>query len=141
MLKTYVGGCFCGEVRYEAQVDLEAEGTGRCNCTWCTKNGWWTLRLNPEAFRLVRGEAPVRQEGAWATEHRCPTCHVIVSVSGDQPEAGGAFVSLNVRTLEGVSLDGARVTYRDGLHDTWEVLGEVRWHDPLRQLSQGVALG
>ena len=94
MKKTYHGSCHCGRVRFEADLDLEA-GTGRCNCSYCSKQG----------------------------HHRfCHACGIAAFGEGDVKEIGGAFVSVNVACLDDITpeeLAKLPVQYMDGRHDNW----------------------
>jgi hypothetical protein len=37
--RKYTGGCRCGKVRYETEIDLTA-GPEKCNCTICTETNF-----------------------------------------------------------------------------------------------------
>lgn len=129
-VRAYQGSCHCGAVRFEVDLDLSA-GTTRCNCRYCTKSGWWGVIARPEAFRLLAGEDALSSPAPGFSERRrCATCGLLPFGRGDLPELGGAFVSINVRCLDGVDLAGVPIRYLDGLHDTWAELAVRPWADP-----------
>jgi hypothetical protein len=125
-IKTYRGSCHCGQVRFEADIDLMATGTGKCNCTSCWKKRWWSVRVKPEAFRdlggreMLSGYRPGEERG-----HRgfCKQCGVVPY--GWVPAAewnDGEYVSVNVAALddlEPAELMAAPVRYMDGRADNW----------------------
>ena len=53
-VKTHAGGCLCGTVRFEAELDL-TEPVSRCNCTFCVKVGATATIVKPSALRVVAG--------------------------------------------------------------------------------------
>jgi len=123
MLKTYQGGCHCGAVRYEADIDL-TEDTGRCNCSICAKRRFWGITIKPDAFRLMSGEDALGdyQFGSNSVHHRfCRTCGVAIFVDGYVEEVGGAFYSISLATLEDAEPDLAEapIKYMDGFNNNW----------------------
>ena len=120
MTKSYQGGCHCGAVRYEAELDLEAK-IGRCNCSMCTKTSSSGLTIKPAAFKLLRGEENLVDytRGPHSHFRFCRTCGIHTFGHGNIPEVGGEYVSINVNTLDEVDPSTLSFMYWDGRHNNW----------------------
>lgn len=120
MTHTYKGSCHCGAVRFEVDFD-PSTGSTRCNCTNCTKTGWWSKIVKPSAFRLLSGEEVLADysRSEYAHHRFCKVCGVRVFGHGNIPEIGGEYVGVSLNALDGADLSGIPVRYLDGRSDTW----------------------
>ncbi len=120
--QTYTGGCHCGAVRFEADVDL-GKPVSQCNCSICVKIAQSTTIVKPAAFRLVAGAGHLG-EYAWGgrtgTRFFCSHCGVHCFLRGHLDVLGGDYVAVSVNTLDGVDPSTLKTVHWDGRHDNWQ---------------------
>ena len=121
MKQTYSGGCHCGAVRYQADIDL-SQGAVKCNCSICRKGRAWLAAIDPRDFRLLQGTESLTeyQFGPERIHHLfCKRCGIKSFGRVDTPD-GGAFITISVSCLDDVSdadLASLTIMYVDGRHD------------------------
>ena len=114
-MTTYKGSCHCGDVRFE--VELEPEKVIACNCSICSRMGWWLAFVGSEQFTQVSGESALTdyQFGKERIHHPfCRRCGAHTFSHGLN-ERGERLYSINVRCLAGVDLEKLEVIPHDGL--------------------------
>jgi hypothetical protein len=97
------GGCHCGNVRYE--VELELGDVVECNCSICSKTGTLLAFTGADRFELLSGDDGLTDyQFAKKQIHHlfCKRCGIRSFARGTGPN--GPMVAINVRCLEGVDL-------------------------------------
>lgn len=113
-IRTYAGGCHCGNVRYEVKAALRE--VIACNCSICSKTGTLLILVPAEQFELVSGGDVLSdyQFGKKQIHHLfCPRCGIRSFSRGAGPE-GREVYAVNVRCLDEVDLDTLEIRHFDG---------------------------
>ena len=104
-MKTFVGSCHCGAVKFEVRSDIEK--VLECDCSHCSRKGFLLHFVDTEAFTLLSGSENLSEYFF----NKKAIKHLFCKICGVQAFAiGVAFpkVAVNVRCLEGV--DSASLT-------------------------------
>jgi len=112
-LTTVAGGCHCGAVRFEADVDRNCNVLV-CNCSICKMSGFQHLIVPAERFSLVAGKQHLK-------EYRFRTktaCHLFCSRCGVKafyvPRSHPDSYSLNVRCIDSPRRFRMKISEFDG---------------------------
>lgn len=114
-MKTYTGGCHCGNVRYEVDME-ELTAAMSCNCSICSKRGWLLTFAPASSFRLLSGADAVTlyHFNNKKIDHLfCSTCGTASYGSGSDTE-GDVMMAINVRCLDDVAIDTLQINHVDG---------------------------
>ncbi len=108
------GGCHCGAVRYQVELDPEAQAIS-CNCSMCGRAGTLLQFVPADKFVLEQGEANLTDYlfNKHAIHHLfCNTCGIKPFARGSG--ANGPTVAINVRTLDGIDSFAIKTMPYDG---------------------------
>src|SRR5256885_6394123 len=118
MRRTYSGGCHCGDVRFEVDIDFEETGVVDCNCSICTKKGFLHAIVPPSQFRLLTSTDALTTYtfNTGVAKHTfCKRCGMH---SFYTPRSHPDHVDVNVRCLDGVDVASMKIDRFDGKN--WE---------------------
>lgn len=110
----YFGGCQCGAVRFEADLDLDRAVT--CNCSRCRRLGSIITFTAPTGFRLKQGDHVLKEFlfNRRVVRHQfCSVCGIEPFSLGQKPD-GTQMVAVNVRCLDGVDTAALTPKFFDG---------------------------
>lgn len=97
----YTGGCHCGAVRFEAELDLEKTLT--CNCSHCGIKALILSATDKDAFTLLSGEEMLTEY----MFNKKAVRHLFCKVCGVQTHSSGVEypgVMVNVRCLDDIDV-------------------------------------
>ena len=113
-LTTYTGGCHCGAVRYQVQIEnFEAV---ECNCSICTKKGFIHLIVPESRFTLVQGQNELNTytfNTSIAKHHFCRHCGIHAFY---RPRSHPNGYDINLRCLDDDAIEKFKITTFDGKH-------------------------
>jgi len=99
------GGCHCGKVRYEVEIDL-SRPVIECNCSHCQIKGLLLSFVPREAVTMLKGEDELteyRFNTKGIAHMSCKTCGVQVFGRGKKQDSTPTS-GINVRTIDDIDL-------------------------------------
>jgi hypothetical protein len=125
MMRTHLGGCHCGAVRFEVMAPANIE-VSNCNCSICSKAGFLHLIVPAQQFKLLSG-------GDALTTYTFNTGvakHLFCSICGVKsfyvPRSHPDGISVNARCIDDGSIESMSITPFDGRD--WEK-GRAQYRD------------
>lgn len=113
-MKKYQGGCHCGQVRYEVEMDIGKPIS--CNCSICQKKGTLLSFVPANQFTLLKGQNSLSdyQFNKKIIHHLfCKNCGVTSFATGKTPD-GHEMRAINVRCLDEIEIDQLEIAKFDG---------------------------
>jgi hypothetical protein len=113
--KTYTGGCHCGAVRFEADMDLSGTAI-TCNCSMCSKMGSVLAFVPATQFRLLSGDEALTdyQFNKKVIHHLfCSKCGIRSFARGAMPD-GTPVAAVNLRCVDDVDVSTLKTHQYDG---------------------------
>lgn len=110
----HTGGCHCGKVRYEVDVDLKSVIS--CNCSICSKKGTLLAFTPADQFTLLSGKENLTdyQFNQKVIHHYfCNACGVTSFALGAMPD-GTKIAAINARCLDNIELKSLNIQEVDG---------------------------
>ncbi len=101
-MKTYTGGCHCGNVRFEAEMELDKVIS--CNCSNCGKRGLLLKFIPEEQFKLLKGEESLKDyrfNKMHIAHMVCTNCGLEPFGKGSKPD-GSKMAAINIRCLDDI---------------------------------------
>lgn len=102
-METKQGGCHCGAVTYEVEIDL-TKPVIECNCSYCQEKGLLLSFVPGDKLTILSGEGNLA-EYRFNTEKIqhlfCKTCGTQCFGRATMPD-GTPGAAINVRTLKGI---------------------------------------
>lgn len=110
------GGCHCGKVRFEADLNLSEALS--CNCSICLKRGSLLEFQEADKFKLLSGEDSLTDYlfNKKVIHHMfCKTCGILPFGRADMPD-GKKMVAINVRCVDDIDINKLKINHFDGKH-------------------------
>jgi hypothetical protein len=125
-MRTHVGGCHCGRVRFEVTAPENVEVV-ECDCSMCNASGFLHLIVPAEHFKLLKGADALTTYtfNTGVAKHLfCATCGV---KSFYVPRSHPDGFSVNARCIDSGTIQSMTVTPFDGRD--WEK-GRAEYREP-----------